>query len=459
MTDEGELATPGAAIGELAVTGGIEFYRQANAIGRAAQELALFEKRLIILALSRLDTSSEDASLEVVVPLRDFEEHGIENPYARAIAAADSVVEKKIRIRHEGGGFEVFTWVPHARYYPAKAPENELGYPYIRVTFNEALRPWITNLKSHYAVLPIRDVLQMPSMFAARLYEVLWHLSWGGQRPDIEIDLMELKFALGLVRWERGEWRDERYQDWRDFRKQLRTALGHFQSHGNLTATFVGVRVGRRIGKIRFKTRLSQAYRQRREQPGLFERTIDVEEHRLQERLRALGFTGSVAKLLERHTSSEVEAAIAITERRLRDGTLHSPGGFLRAILNDGTARQEAMARAAPRDRDGAAETGRSSEEDWIVAWEKHRREAANEIEAVEGLGKEQLIALVRESLRGQQGEKLVVKSLESSEWQGPAFDTYRTKALLERFRSRAPRTALDFEAFREANEKAPSEA
>lgn len=60
------------------------------------------------------------------------------------------------------------------------------------------------------------------------------------------------------------------------------------------------------------------------------------------------------------------------------------------------------------------------------------------------------MIELVREPVASQSGAKVVLRTLERSKRQGPAFETYRTKALLERFEERAP-AALDLEAFLEA--------
>src|SRR5690606_38606305 len=149
-------------------------------------------------------------SLEAIVPLRAFEEHGIDNPYDRAKRAAEVLPSRVVIIPRDDGGFDAFPWLQRLSYVPVE--NSDLGFSYVRVVFNEELRPWITNLRSHYAVLPLTDVLQMPSIFAARLYELLWHGSMAGRRPEIEVELMELKFSLGLVELDKkGNWTGERY--------------------------------------------------------------------------------------------------------------------------------------------------------------------------------------------------------------------------------------------------------
>ena len=428
-----------------------DLYRQANAIGRSAQGLDLFEKRMIVLALSCIDHASEDPSLEAIIPLRAFEENGIENPYDRAKRAAEVLPSRVVVIPRDDGGFDAYPWLQRLSYVPAE--DSDLGFSYIRIQFNEELRPWITNLRSHYAVLPIHDVLQMPSMFSARLYELLWHVSMAGRRPEIEVELMELKFALGLVeRDKRGAWTRERYKDWRDFRKQLKTALKAFDKHGSLAASFKGVRVGRKIGKVRFEVEVVKPIPHLGIQPALFGEAAGDEEGRIVKRLQAIGFTGNAAKLLEEHSAPVVEAAIAITERKQREGALKRPGGFLRSLLKDGTARQEAQARAQQEiGRKQEKPPAELDEDACLAAWEAHRREVADEIEAAEGLDHEQVVALVQDALASQPSAKLIVSTLEKNEWQGPAFETYRTDTLLEQYHVRAPKTALELDAFRAA--------
>src|SRR5690606_34428660 len=132
-------------------------------------------------------------------------------------------------------------------------------------------------------------------------------------------------------------------------------------------------------------------------QPTLFRSEEGGEEDRLIQRLRAVGFIGDGAKLVAEHTASVVEAAIAITERKGREGVLKSPGGFLRSILKDGTARQESLARDAQGPRALRSQRAENADEDALMAeWEEHRRQVADEIQVVEALTRDQVIVLVK---------------------------------------------------------------
>lgn len=129
-----------------------------------------------------------------------------------------------------------------------------------------------------------------------------------------------------------------------------------------------------------------------------------------------------------------VEAAIAITERKTREGALKAPGGFLRSLLKDGTARQEAAAQRQAKSDASTRDTRDEAARDALVsAWEDHKREVAARIAADEGLDDTAVIDLARESLAGQPNTKIVLRTLEHSAWRGPIFEAYRTNALLER--------------------------
>src|SRR5690606_16758478 len=175
--DSGEHVTRGRAAGtafQLAPKRNAkirELYKQANAIGLSAQGLNIHQKRLVALALGEIDHQADQPSLEASVPLKAFEEYGVDNPYDRIIKAAKELPSRVILIEEANGGFTALSWAPEVRYVPAE--ESDLGYSYVRVVFNEKLRPWITNLREHFAVIPLRELLEMPSVLSARLYEVI----------------------------------------------------------------------------------------------------------------------------------------------------------------------------------------------------------------------------------------------------------------------------------------------
>ena len=420
-----------------------ETYRQANALARAAQQLALAEKRLLVLALSQIDYRAERPSLETIVPLSALIEHGVANPYNRARSAALSLARRVVVLNYDDGAFTAFPWVQLVEYRPSN--ETPLGYSHVRVVFNEELRPYVAALRGHYAVLPLAAALALPSVFAARLFELLWHQSHGGKR-GVEIELLELKFALGLIErnTRQNTWVRERYTQWKDFKKQLNGALDTIAAATPLSAEFEGIRVGRKIGRIRFTVIIRKAHPAPTPDLDAQQPTDHAE---LIARAQQLGFVGDVGRWVEQYGVEVVGAAVGITEREAARGALRSPGGFLRSVLTNGAAKREAEAVRVARPVaavEPVVDTRQLERE-----WSEYRRDVADVVAADVGLDQAALVELVREHVSSLGAAARVVRqSLDADGWEGTTFRVYATEVVLERWSDRAPVAALDFEVF-----------
>lgn len=451
--DSGEHVTRGRAAGtafQLAPKRNAkirELYKQANAIGLSAQGLNIHQKRLVALALGEIDHQADQPSLEASVPLKAFEEYGVDNPYDRIIKAAKELPSRVILIEEANGGFTALSWAPEVRYVPAE--ESDLGYSYVRVVFNEKLRPWITNLREHFAVIPLRELLEMPSVLSARLYEVIWHAWMSGRRAEFELDIKELKFALGLLEFDqRGRVVKERYRSWRDFSKQLEASLKLIRERGSLAATFSGLNPlgGRKFTKVRFVVEvikpiphlgLSPTFTV---EPRKRSNRLGEQEERLRMKLEEMGFKGSLERLLKSHPIAEIEAAISLTQGKDVD----NPAAYMRSLLTSGAARSEVERTATEQVHREASEKRKEKSREESVAdaeWEKYRHEVADQVLADEGLTEEQVEMLVIEAI-----PKPARKGLDRAH---PTYRAYRPGVIFERYPARVPDAALDIEVFK----------
>jgi plasmid replication initiation protein len=135
-----------------------------------------------------------------------------------------------------------------------------------------------------------------------------------GRRPEIEMDIKDLKLALGLV--ERNSratgWIDEQCENRRDFRKQLKAARSAFDEVSSISATFMGIRNGRKIGSVRFVIQAVKPIPLLGIQPMLFEDTMNgvaTEEAlaRVTGRLQVLKLTCSAQRLVDEHELEVVD--------------------------------------------------------------------------------------------------------------------------------------------------------
>lgn len=420
-------------------------YRQSNDIAQAAQNLDVFEKRLISLGLARIDHNDQEPSFDLIVPIRELEAFGISNPYDRAKQAAHSLGHKAVVLMRKDGGFTIIPWTSQVEYVPSE--NSDLGFSYVRIQLNENLRPHFTRLREKYGALQALEVIQMPTAISMRLYEYVWQASWAGRRPEFEVDLLPLKHALDLVDVDnRGHWVGEKYADWRDFRRQLRNAVAVFEEKGSLRVGFEGVRVGRRVQRVRFRVEVTKPIEHLNVQPTLFTEE-GPSEGRIRERLRNVGFTGSARQLIDEFGIETVEVAVGITESKAREGILNNPGGFLRTLLRDGVVVDAPDTHRINVEKEAR---GRESamEQDVDEQWEKHRQEAAGRIIEALALDEALLKEMTFNHVRGLQGGKLVLKALEQGV-DSPVFRLYRTAAVLSNHEDLAPITAIDRDAFK----------
>lgn len=424
-----------------------EVYRQANALARAAQDMTVYEKRIIVLGLSLLDPFSDHPSLEVVLPLSLFEEFGLENPYVRAYEASLRLRKSGVDfITEDKKHFVSFPWTQKVEYMHHDRPENELGYTYLHIIFNEELRPYLANLQSKFAVLPVGEIVQFNTIFATRLYEIIWHSSMAGRLKSFEVPLMELKFSLGLVKRVGAKWTDEKYTDWRDFRKQLKTHLDAINEEASLNAAMTPIRVGRRIGKIRFEVEVVKPI------PHIGKGSVPPAKvtadtlERLTRELEAIGFSGVPASLINSYGVEAVEAGIKMVQRMIRAGSLSNPGGMLVTVLKDGRAHTE-LQRTQEQPRLINADNGDAdaSEHNVEALWDAYRREVAQELIKAKGLTKNDVVQLTRQALADN---AFLVKQLEAADWAGSLFDLYSTAAVLNDLADEAPKEAMELAAF-----------
>ncbi len=106
--------------------------RQANALAKSGQELDLNEKRLLLLAMSRIK-SSDTELLTHKIGMKELVTHLGENPYARAERAARGLLRRLLYVPTENGGFKEFQWTTVAEYVPAESSEASSVHEGVRL--------------------------------------------------------------------------------------------------------------------------------------------------------------------------------------------------------------------------------------------------------------------------------------------------------------------------------------
>ncbi len=425
--------------------------RQANALARSGQELDLNEKRLLLLAMSRIKSSDTELFTHKI-RMSELTAHLGSNPYARAERAARGLLRRLVYVSTENGGFKEFQWTTVAEYVPNES--SELGESYVKIRLNEELAPLLLELRERYNTIPLLDLLPMESFNGQRLYELLWHDSHGGEKKLLTYNIADLKFSLGMRTLEqkgsKKVW-TEKYKAWRDFRKMLERAQEEFATHGRLRFTFDALRKGRAIQQVRFNLTFKQAASPLLPlQNDLLENRVPPEVAELEAELRAIGYVQDTIEFIESSSAEVVREAIKLgraAEARARNTTrpISNLPGFVQHLVTSGAAARSLT--SATQEREPHVDE-RELVRELRAAFEAHQNEAAEEIFAsLTEDTQRALPEMLRVELESRRRTYLL-SVLDKADWTGPQYLLARNTYLLDLYPDELPNTVTDIGLF-----------
>lgn len=209
-----------------------------NRLVEASYRLELSEQRLILIAIvqARKNTpTTADSVLQVTA--KDFAKTcGLDerSGYNRLKEAADSLFHKWVKIRsiHATTGKNAITttrWVSSCTYV------EQAGL--VELQLAPKIIPYITDLESKFTSYQLKNVAQMTSTYAIRLYELLAQYKTVGARY---FQIQRLKEFLGA---------DEKsYERMDNFKRNvMKIAVDQINALTDLTISYVDRKAGRRV--------------------------------------------------------------------------------------------------------------------------------------------------------------------------------------------------------------------
>ncbi len=406
--------------------------RQANALVKSAQTMELNEKRLIMLAMSRIKWGDEEF-LTQDIPVTELAQWIGGNPYQEGRKAADGLLHRVVEVLEEGGEQTKFQWTTLSSYIPAH--KHKAGVACVRIRFNEELSPFLLQLRDRYNQIPLTHMLPMPSYNSQRLYEILWHDSHAGTKEWVGYEIDRLKVYIGL-RDQHGKW--EKYKPWKDFKKVLEKAVEDFNAHGSLKIrSYVGKRQSKRsYSHVLF--RLEKEYKPVSMQLEAGKASIDPGILALVSELERMGYTQDPFGAIQTHGVEVVTHTLELArEAERKAASTHKPiynlGGLIASMLKQGIAvRRVTDAREPARLSNHDAERFASelagsyqnaltehAERLWSETTEERRRE-------------------IHELMRAELSSSLV-DYLDAAKWQGRGYASVRNTYLLDAYPDELP--------------------
>ncbi|MCF9034699.1 replication initiation protein RepM [Acinetobacter nectaris] len=220
-----------------------------NILINASYNLELTEQRLILLSIVRARETGQgitaDSKLQIYAG--DYMYHYKVDRHAAYKAlkeAALNLFERQFSFKEEHEntgkmGTVKSRWVSRIKYI------DELAI--LEVTFSPDVVPLITRLEKHFTSYKLKQVSQLTSKYAIRLYEIL--IAWREIGKTPVINLADFRAQLGLEVTE--------YTAMNNFKKRvLEPALDQINKLTDITVEYDQFKDGRVISGIQFKLKL-----------------------------------------------------------------------------------------------------------------------------------------------------------------------------------------------------------
>ncbi len=142
----------------------------ANELIKSAQGLNLWEKRLLMLAVSKIDSkanpSIQGATVSISVSeMVDMFGLNSDKAYQEAKKAAEGIMKRQIRLKPSNADSELIQWVGKSKY--------SSGEGWILIEFYHGLFPHLFELKSHFTSYRLSRTSAFRSVYSWRLFELL----------------------------------------------------------------------------------------------------------------------------------------------------------------------------------------------------------------------------------------------------------------------------------------------
>ncbi|MNJ51410.1 Replication initiation protein [compost metagenome] len=205
---------------------------QSNKLIEASHTLTLNEKRLVLCAASLIDPRKplpKDGYLTIRADsFADVFGLDVRHAYAALDDAASRLFERDIRRYVKGKVVERMRWVFHVKYRE--------GQGCVELGFSPTVLPHLTMLNREFTSYQLKQIGNLSSFYAVRLYELMSQFLKLGQR---ECTLEQLRQMLDL---------GDKYQDVKNLRvRVLDPALKELNANTDLAASAVPTRKGRKI--------------------------------------------------------------------------------------------------------------------------------------------------------------------------------------------------------------------
>ncbi|HAV4979934.1 TPA: RepB family plasmid replication initiator protein [Acinetobacter baumannii] len=215
-----------------------------NALINASYNLEVTEQRLILLAIlnARETGNGITADSKLEIHAKDYASRfdiSNDGAYKALKNAVLNLFDRQFSFKEQDKKGNVGTvksrWVSRIKYIDDSAT--------LEITFAPDVVPLITRLEQHFTSYQLKQVSQLTSKYAIRLYELL--IAWREVGKTPKIELGDFRSKIGVE--------DTEYTAMNDFKKRvLEPAIKQINKYTDITATYEQHKKGRLISAFSF---------------------------------------------------------------------------------------------------------------------------------------------------------------------------------------------------------------
>jgi hypothetical protein len=217
---------------------------QANRLIEASYTMTLEEKRVVLLMVSLVRKEDRDFHTYriPITDIRDYLGLRTNKLYDDIKRVADILMSRVLHIPEEDGGWLKVGWVSSARYVPKGSKGAEVAS--LDLSFSPDMKPYLLELKAHFANYMLQNVAGLRSFYSIRLYELL------KSRRRLASTTLDVGALRKIFKAE------GKYANYKDFRARVvLPAQAELRDKTDLAFDFTEARKGRKVVSVTFHIR------------------------------------------------------------------------------------------------------------------------------------------------------------------------------------------------------------
>ena len=354
--------------------------KKSNRLVEARYRFSIWETRVFTKLVSMVKTGDQDFKayrMYLKDILREFELENSNSSYQEIRDAANTLLQKELSIveETEQGLTETRT---HLIVSATTQLQNSSGN-YIELSFHPKIKPHIDQLREKYTTYDVKNILNLPSTYSVRIYELLKRYEWRGECTYELTELKEMIGAREVLPGSKGkkEVRDI-YPLYGNFhQKVIKPAKRHLEEYTDICFTYEPIKKGRKVEKIAFT--IFPNPRRKKETAGDLPApgsraaatktgpaVSDEVVAKLLEQLEPHVEEAAILRWLKHYSVGDIQYAIDYTFKQIRLGKkIENIGGYVHTMITTDTLKkirrteEKKQAAAADKARKRAEELAR----------------------------------------------------------------------------------------------------